>query len=732
MRRRRDPRAERQGRRVPGAERPRFALVVMAPAPVEGGRRRDPRARRDAARVMVGTRPRIDWRARPGSSGRPAAAMDGTASVRPEAARIIAEPAFLVVAVLDQPGGAPSVHDRQLIAASRDLAGDDGAVVALAACASDGLGAAGADRVMALAAEASGHAEARVAGILAAIEALKPRHVLFAENAEGGGEIARRVAARLGERLLTGVETIADGRAARRMGGAMEMRTAVPRLMSIAEGAFVVHEGARHEARPLDTPAVAPAAPRVRISPLQVDPDRIPIAESDFLLSAGNGVTDWASFAELGAVLGATRAGSRVVCDDGHLPRDRQVGASGTVVTARCYLAFGISGAPQHLQGITEVGHVVAINTDLHAEMIKRADLAIVADAQEVMPALIAHARQHGAAGQGSGASVNGDPLADQNSRRGRRRDDLQIAVLLSTGRHPASGRARRSPLDARALEAALALADETGGYVHGIHVGDPDEPALRDYLGMGLKRLTVLDKRPAAHAPTTAINPLPRGEGWVRGSDLSIGQQHPSPHPLPVGEGFTAPLVAGSERSHQKDVVPALVSYLRALRPDIVLAGGRGEGGEESGMVPYLVAEALGMPVVPEVAGLSLDGDGARLIQALPRGRRQLVEARLPLVASVNAAARPARQVAFAKARRGVVDVVPAEAAADIILATAERRPWRPRPKRLAVAPGGSAADRLRAMTETKAGAGAVLIRPAPEEAARAVYDYLVEKGLA
>ncbi len=88
-------------------------------------------------------------------------------------------------------------------------------------------------------------------------------------------------------------------------------------------------------------------------------------------------------------MLGATRAGSRVVCDEGHLPRDRQVGASGSVVTARCYLAFGISGAPQHLQGITGVSHVVAINTDLHAEMIKRADLAIIADAQEVMPALI-------------------------------------------------------------------------------------------------------------------------------------------------------------------------------------------------------------------------------------------------------------------------------------------------------------------------------------------------------
>jgi electron transfer flavoprotein alpha subunit len=70
------------------------------------------------------------------------------------------------------------------------------------------------------------------------------------------------------------------------------------------------------------------------------------------------------------------------------------VGASGSLVTARCYLAFGISGAPQHLQGITEVKHVLAINTDLHAEMIKRADLAIIADAQDIMPALIRYTKE--------------------------------------------------------------------------------------------------------------------------------------------------------------------------------------------------------------------------------------------------------------------------------------------------------------------------------------------------
>jgi electron transfer flavoprotein alpha subunit len=78
------------------------------------------------------------------------------------------------------------------------------------------------------------------------------------------------------------------------------------------------------------------------------------------------------------------------------MARDRQVGASGTLVAPRCSLAFGIAGAPQHLQGIARCERVIAVNTDLHADMVKRADLAIIADAQAVMPALadIARARR--------------------------------------------------------------------------------------------------------------------------------------------------------------------------------------------------------------------------------------------------------------------------------------------------------------------------------------------------
>jgi electron transfer flavoprotein alpha subunit len=683
MRARRDPRAARLARLVPGDKRPRYGL---APAAQPSSRpRRDPRALRRAALVAGDARPRIDWHV--GKSGAAIALGAAEATARTASApqvRIIAEPAFIVLTVPDQPGGALSEHDRELIGAARQFAdAGGGAVVVLTMGAAGDLGAAGADRALSLPASASGEydPEGRAAAVLAAIDALKPRHVLFPESAYGGADLARRVAALAAQRLFAGAEMVSAQSVSRRMrGGGMEMVGQPSFMMSINEGAAPAHEGVRYEAGPLEAPEFTPTRKIEAAAPLRVDTSFIALSDADFILSGGNGVTDWAGFADLGKALSATIGGSRVVCDEGHLPRDRQVGASGSVVTARCYLAFGIAGAPQHLQGITEVKHVVAINTDLHAEMIKRADLAIIADAQEVMPALIAHARAAGGLSESAATNADG-PLSPRERgpeatfrKSGEMCAKATVAVLLSVGRHPASGRARRAPLDARALEMALSI---PGAEIHAIHAGDPTEPALRDYLGMGLERLTVLA--------------VPQGS----------------------------------------DPVPTITDHLKLLAPDVILCGGRAERGEQTGMVPYLVAEALGFAMVPDLTAIDIDAAKAALTQALPRGKRRLVETRTPVVATVSMAAPAPRQVAFARARRGIIDTVTADAPADSFLAAAEIRPWRPRPKRMRLAAATSAADRLKAMTETKSGEGALMINPSPQDAARVIYDYLLEKRI-
>lgn len=398
-RRRRDPRAEALALTTSTEPRRRIARGTPPAASPTGRRRRDPRAERAASSVQAGARLRFD---RSGSApSAQARAFEATTSSGPTV-RIVEDPAFLVLVVPDQPRGEMTAHDRQLIAAGRVLADAGGGAVVVLAPDRDthvDLAEAGADRLIKVDFELFTDycPERRAASVLDAVEVLKPRHVLFAESADGGADIARRVAASLGERLFPGVQNLTPTQAGRRArGGSSELSHAPPRLMTIALDAVPPLEDVRHEARVLPAPAQAPhPASGIRDArPLAVDPDRLSLAEADFIVSAGNGINDWAGFAELAEALGATRGGSRVVCDAGHLPRDRQIGASGTLVTARCYFALGIAGAPQHLQGITEVKHVIAVNTDLHAEMIKRADLAIVADAQAVMPALIRYARE--------------------------------------------------------------------------------------------------------------------------------------------------------------------------------------------------------------------------------------------------------------------------------------------------------------------------------------------------
>ena len=259
------------------------------------------------------------------------------------------------------------------------------------------FGAAGVDRLLRATDPAfAGYApEVKAAAALAAVGRLKPRHVLLPDSPLGGGDLARRLAVRLGVRLAARVQRLTSEEiACRADAGRSDILRRPPLVVALAPEAADPVTGTRHEARALD-PIAIEATPRLVDNGLAaVDPNAVPLKEADFIVSAGNGVTDWDAFHAVAGALGAAEGGSRVVCDAGLLPRGRQVGASGTLVEPRCYLAFGIAGAPQHLQGIARCERVVAVNTDLHADMVKRADLAIIADAQAVMPALARLARE--------------------------------------------------------------------------------------------------------------------------------------------------------------------------------------------------------------------------------------------------------------------------------------------------------------------------------------------------
>ncbi|MGM0604121.1 MAG: electron transfer flavoprotein subunit alpha/FixB family protein [Halobacteriota archaeon] len=118
----------------------------------------------------------------------------------------------------------------------------------------------------------------------------------------------------------------------------------------------------------------------------------VDISDADVLVSVGRGIEEEENLElveELADALGATLSSSRPIVDNGWLPKNRQVGQSGKVVTPEVYLAVGISGAVQHVAGMKGSETIVAINTDPNAPIFDIADYGIVGDLFDVVPELI-------------------------------------------------------------------------------------------------------------------------------------------------------------------------------------------------------------------------------------------------------------------------------------------------------------------------------------------------------
>jgi electron transfer flavoprotein alpha subunit len=323
------------------------------------------------------------------------------ATAAPSRLRVqIDTPVFYIAVVADMPGGRLSAHDRDVLGLARQLADADGAgkgavlLVTFGESREEGLGDAGVDRVVNFAgARFEGYAPELMLTALGGVERQhEPRHWLFPDSTLGGAELGRRLAVRLGERPATQVWQIAEGQCTGRgAAGATDVTRTLPRIvLALAECAEPVADTV-HAAEPIAPPVALPEVLR-RVEDqgaVAVDPAGVALAEAEFILSAGNGIRNWDGFHHAARVLGATEGASRVAVDNGFMPRPRQVGATGTWVTARVYLAAGISGAIQHLQGIQQCDKVVAINTDPGCDMVKRADLAVIADSGEVLAALV-------------------------------------------------------------------------------------------------------------------------------------------------------------------------------------------------------------------------------------------------------------------------------------------------------------------------------------------------------
>lgn len=124
---------------------------------------------------------------------------------------------------------------------------------------------------------------------------------------------------------------------------------------------------------------------------------KIPLTEAEIVVSAGRGLKgpeNWGMVEELAALLGAATACSKPVADMDWRPHEEHVGQTGITIKPNLYIAVGISGAIQHLAGVSSSKVICVINKDAEAPFFKAADYGIVGDAFEVLPKLIERARQ--------------------------------------------------------------------------------------------------------------------------------------------------------------------------------------------------------------------------------------------------------------------------------------------------------------------------------------------------
>jgi len=239
--------------------------------------------------------------------------------------------------------------------------------------------------------------DAHAAAVAKIVKENDPAILLLGASTQG-----KDLSARLVGKLATGMATdctdvkIADGKLlairpmyAGKCFGEVVFST-FPQMASLRPNVFPMVENAKAGAVVKFDPALDAGQLKTKVLEVQKDTSgKADLTEANIIVSGGRGMKgpeNYGIIEELAAVLGATVGASRAAVDAGWRPQSDQVGQTGKIVSPNLYIACGISGAIQHLAGMSSSKFIVAINKDAEAPIFTKADYGVVDDLFKVVP----------------------------------------------------------------------------------------------------------------------------------------------------------------------------------------------------------------------------------------------------------------------------------------------------------------------------------------------------------